>query len=154
VLYAEAYRSKYGSLPIWRTAVSDRLASWQFNTVGWSDELVASSGSQLLATTPTAALGASFHLHRRDQVFSDVFDPEFSAHSRASADLRCRHRRNDPGLLGTFIDNELYWSSDWRGIDELLTLFLNLPARRSGKVAALSSFQAHCVATKTPNASW
>ncbi|MEY9358710.1 hypothetical protein ABH994_001431 [Bradyrhizobium yuanmingense] len=144
VPYAEACRSKYGGLPIWRTAVSDRLASWQFNTVGcWSDDLVASSGSQLLAATPTAALGASFRLHRRDQVFPDVFDPEFSAHIRASANLRCRHRRNDPGLLGTFIDNELYWSPDWRGADELLTLFLNLPSRRPGKVAALSSLQAH-----------
>ncbi|MGT2502120.1 hypothetical protein ACVOMS_17300 [Bradyrhizobium guangxiense] len=39
VPYAEACRAKYGSLQTWRAAVSDRLASWAFNTVGcWSDE--------------------------------------------------------------------------------------------------------------------
>lgn len=77
VPYAEACRTKYGSLQIWRTVVSDRLASWKFNTVGcWSDELVASAGSQLLATAPTAELGASFRLHRREQVFPDVLIPD------------------------------------------------------------------------------
>ncbi|WP_396604938.1 agarase [Bradyrhizobium sp. YCK136] len=155
VPYAEACRTKYGSLQIWRTVVSDRLASWKFNTVGcWSDELVASAGSQLLATAPTAELGASFRLHRREQVFPDVFDPEFSAHIRASADQRCRHRRNDPGLLGTFIDNELYWSPDWRGADELLTLFLNLPSHRPGRVAAISGLQAHYRDFAQFNAVW
>ncbi|WP_164935442.1 agarase [Bradyrhizobium guangzhouense] len=155
VPYAEACQAKYGSLQTWRRTTSDRLASWQFNTIGcWSDEAVASSASQSLASTPTAALGASFRLHRRDQIFPDVFDPEFSAHIRASADLRCRHRRNDPGLLGTFIDNELYWSPDWRGTDELLTLFLNLPARRPGKVAALSGLQSHYRDFAQFNAVW
>ncbi|PIT02048.1 agarase [Bradyrhizobium nitroreducens] len=153
--YAEACQAKYGSLQIWRTAAADRLASWAFNTVGcWSDELVASAGSRLLATTPVAELGASFRLHRRDQVFPDVFDPEFAAHIRASADQRCRHRRNDPGLLGTFIDNELYWSPDWRSSDELLTLFLNLPPRRPGRVAALTGLQARYRDFAQFNAVW
>jgi hypothetical protein len=31
-------------------------------------------------------------------------------------------------LLGWFTDNELRWESDWRGPDELLTMFLALPA--------------------------
>ncbi|WP_246767603.1 agarase [Bradyrhizobium sp. CCBAU 53340] len=155
VPYAEACQAKYGGLQTWRAAVSDRLASWKFNTIAcWSDELVASAGSQLLATTPTAELGASFRLHRRDQIFPDVFDSEFSAHIRASADLRCRHRRNDPGLLGTFIDNELYWSPDWRGTDEILTLFLNLPSRRPGRVAAISALQAHYPDFAQFNAVW
>ena len=33
--------------------------------------------SPLLAIAPTAALGATFRLHRRDQIFPDVFDPHF-----------------------------------------------------------------------------
>ena len=128
VPYADTCREKYGSQYIWRAAAANRLASWKFNTLGcWSDELVASAGSSLLATTPTAALGASFRLHRRDEIFPDVFDPAFSGHIRESANNHCTKRRNEAGLLGTFIDNELYWSPDWRGADELLTLFLNLP---------------------------
>ena len=155
VPYAEACRAKYGSLQTWRAAASNRLASWQFNTIGcWSDQGVASAGTQLLADAPTAELGVSFRIHRRDQVFPDVFDPEFSAHIRAIADQRCRHRRNDPSLLGTFIDNELYWSPDWRGTDELLTLFMNLPPRRPGRVAAISGLQARYRDFAQFNAVW
>lgn len=155
VPYAEACRAKYGSPRLWRAAASDRLASWNFNTLGcWSDELVASAGSQLLATAPTVELGVSFRLHRRDQIFPDVFDPGFSAHIREAASKHCTHRRNDPGLLGTFIDNELYWSPDWRGADELLTLFLNLPSHRPGRVAALSRLQAHYRDFSQFNAVW
>ncbi|MBW7971185.1 agarase [Bradyrhizobium sp. BR 10289] len=155
VPYAEACRAKYGSLQAWRVAVADRLASWQFNTIGcWSDEGVASAGSQPLALAPTGELGASFRLHRRDQVFPDVFDPEFAAHIRARANERCSLRRNDPGLLGTFIDNELYWSTDARGPNELLVLFLNLPPHRPGRLAAISSLQAHYREISQFNAVW
>jgi agarase len=144
VPYADACREKYGSQHIWRAAAANRLASWKFNTLGsWSDELVASAGSTLLATTPTIQLGASFRLHRPHQIFPDVFDPDFSAHIRQSANDHCTYRRNDPGLLDTFIDNELYWSPDWRGADELLTLFLNLPSHRPGRVAAIVRLQEH-----------
>jgi agarase len=155
VPYAEACRAKYGNLQVWRAAVSDRLAGWGFNTVGcWSDELVARAGSQLLAVAPSTELGASFRLHRRGQIFPDVFDPEFSAHIRASAHKRCLERRNDPGLLGTFIDNELYWSPDWRGADELLTLFLNLPSHRPGRIAAIERLQARYGDFSQFNAVW
>lgn len=153
--YAENCLAKYGSLHTWRAAAADRLASWNFNTVAcWSDELVAGAGSHLLANAPTSELGASFRLHRRDQTFPDVFDAEFSSHIRAAANTRCADRRNDPGLLGTFIDNELYWSPDWRGTDELLTLFLNLPPRRPGRVAAIAMLEAHYREFAQFNAVW
>jgi hypothetical protein len=143
VPYADNCREKYGSQHIWRAAVANRLASWKFNTLGcWSDEVVASAGSSLLATAPTAALGATFRLHRRDQICPDVFDPAFAAHIRESANDRCTMRRNEAGLIGTFIDNELYWPPDWRGADELLTLF-NLPSHRPGWVAAITRLQQH-----------
>lgn len=153
--YADACLKKYGSQHVWRGSVADRLASWKFNTLGcWSDELVATAGSSLLATAPMAALGATFRLHRRDQVFPDVFDPAFSAHIRSSALHHCTKRRNDAGLLGTFIDNELYWSPDWRGADELLTLFLNLPSHRPGRVAAIAALQQHYRDFSQFNAIW
>lgn len=155
VPYADACRAKYGSLHVWRSAAASRLASWNFNTLGcWSDELVARAGSQVLAVAPTTELGASFRLHRRDQIFPDVFDPGFAAHIRETANKRCTRRRNDPGLLGTFIDNELYWSPDWRGADELLTLFLNLPSHRPGRVAAIARLQAHYRDFAQFNAVW
>ncbi len=162
VPYADACAKKYGSQRIWRAAVADRLAKWNFNTIGcWSDELVANAGSSPLAIAPTAALGASFRLHRRDEIFPDVFDPAFVDHIRQSAKDRCTRRRNEPELLGTFIDNELYWSPDWRGAEELLTLFLNLPAHRPGRVAAIirleeryREFSQFNAVWRTPARSW
>ncbi len=155
VPYADTCRDKYGSQHIWRAAAANRLASWNFNTLGcWSDELVASAGSSPLATTPTTALGASFRLHRRDEIFPDVFDPAFSGHIRESAEDRCTKRRNEAGLLGTFIDNELYWSPDWRGADELLTLFLNLPSHRPGRVAAIMRLEERYREISQFNAVW
>jgi len=155
VPYADTCRKKYGSLYAWRAAVANRLTNWQFNTLGcWSDELVANAGSSLLATSPTTALGATFRQHRRDQIFPDLVDPAYSDHIRESANNRCAKRRNEIGLLGTFIDNELYWSPDWRGADELLTLFLNLPAHRPGRVAAIARLQAHYRDFSQFNAVW
>jgi hypothetical protein len=97
VPYGDACQAKYGSQHIWRAAAANRLASWHFNTLGcWSDELVCDAGSSPLATAPTVELGASFKLHRRDQIFPDVFDPEFAAHIRESATHKCsRRRRSD-----------------------------------------------------------
>ena len=162
VPYADRCREKYGSQYVWRATVANRLASWKFNTLGcWSDAFVANAGYSPLATTPTAALGASFRLHRRDEIFPDVFDPAFLGHIRTSAKNGCTRRRNDVGLLGTFIDNELYWSPDWRGADELLTLFLNLPAHRPGRVAAIirleeryREFSQFNAVWRTPARSW
>jgi agarase len=155
VPYADACRKKYGSLYNWRAAAANRLASWQFNTLGcWSDELVAGAGSTPLATAPTAALGASFRLHRRDEIFPDVFDPAFVGHIRESAKNHCTKGRNETRLLGTFIDNELYWSPDWRGADELLTLFLNLPAHRPGRVAAIGRLEERYRELSQFNAVW
>jgi agarase len=153
--YADACRKKYGSPHVWRGAVADRLASWKFNTLGcWSDELVANAGSMPLATAPTNELGASFKRHRRDQIFPDVFDPEFSAHIRERANDHCSMRCHEAGLLGTFIDNELYWSPDWRGGDEVLTLFLNLPSRRPGRVTATERLQERYREFSQFNAIW
>jgi len=162
VPYADRCREKYGSQRAWRTAAANRLAGWNFNTVGcWSDEFVASAGISPLATAPTTALGASFRLHRRDEIFPDVFDPAFPGHIRTSARKFCETRRNEAGLLGLFIDNELYWSPDWRGADELLTLFLNLPAHRPGRVAAIlrleeryREFSQFNAVWRTPAHSW
>ena len=155
VPYADTCRKKYGGLHVWRAAVADRLASWNFNTLGcWSDELVATAGSSRFAIAPTNELGASFKLHRRDQFFPDVFDPAFAAHIRERAGDHCARRCHDAGVLGTFIDNELYWSPDWRGADELLTLFLNLPSHRPGRVAAIARLQAHYREFSGFNAVW
>ena len=139
--YADACRAKYGSQHIWRAAAADRLASWNFNTLGcWSDELVAGAGSSPLAITPTVELGASFKLHRRDQVFPDVFDPAFAAHIRRTRQRSLRkatqRRRSCSAPSST---TNCTGRRTGAAPTSLLTLFLNLPSHRPGRVAAIAT---------------
>ncbi len=70
--------------------------------------------------------------------FSPTYSIRNSKPSSISAPRRCARRApGDHWLLGWFTDNELRWGPDWRGSDELLTMFLNLPANVPGKKAAV-----------------
>ena len=143
--YREACQQKYGSRDVWRATAAQRLRSWGFNTLGsWSDdEAVAGAAPAPLAVTPNLDLGMSFAWQTNDraeaepkQDFPDVFDPAFDTHIRRRAREHCAARSGEPGLIGWFIDNELRWGADWRGPDELLTLFLRLSPATPGRIAA------------------
>src|SRR5206468_2519419 len=67
---------------------------------------------------------------------------------------RCTPRATDRWLLGWFTDNELRWGPDWRGSDELLTMFLALPANMSGKKAAVDLMRERYGDVKKFNAIW
>lgn len=145
--YAEACKRKYGSERAWRAAVAARLKRWGFNTLGsWSDEKVAHTESGLLATTPNLDLGMSFAWAKNDAAkkneprheFPDVFDEDFKRHVCHRARELCAGKSNEQCILGWFIDNELRWGPDWRGLDELLILFLALPPETPGRVATLA----------------
>ena len=167
--YAEACQRKYGSKSTWQIAVAGRLASWGFNTLGsWSDEAVAAAGPAPLCVTPNLDLGMSFVWQKNNQSgieytqdFPDVFDPEFVVHIGRRARQLCETRRGDQSIIGWFVDNELRWGPDWRGADELLTLFLNQPVASPGRAAALAclrerhhDFERFNSAWRTPARSW
>ncbi len=141
--YAATCTRKYGDPQAWRPAVARRLSGWGFNTLGsWSDEAVATCGPVLLAATPNLDLGMSFawtgDQSRGEPAFPDVFDPRFESHVGVRAHDRCGSGPGARHIIGWFIDNELRWGPDWRGNDELLTLFLNLGARAPGRAAVLT----------------
>ena len=160
--YAEACQRKYGSVAAWRMAAAARLAGWGFNTLGaWSDEAVAHAGPTPLAIDPTLDLGTTFAWQEsepppkgRRQHFPDVFDPEFERHITQRARALCGPHSGDPSILGWFIDNELRWAPDWRGPDELLTLFLNLPPASPGRATALTWLQQRYQSFVAFNAIW
>jgi len=145
--YGEANQAKYGSREAWRQAAAKRLIGWGFNTLGaWSDEGLAriEVDGKHLAYAPTVDLGAAFVARKAGGknawlhgMFPDVFDPEFERTAHRVANRRCAARKDDRWLLGWFTDNELRWGPDWRGSDELLTLFLALPADAPGRKAAI-----------------
>jgi hypothetical protein len=161
VPYAEACRNKYGGKPEWREAAARRLSSWGFNTLGaWSDEAVARAGSSTLALVPNLDIGLSFTRLRKpgwpaaDDAFPDVFDPDFDRHARERAREMCSVYRDDRAIIGWFSDNELRWGPDWRGTDELLTIFLNLAAVRPGRRAAVAMLRERYGQWDDCNAVW
>lgn len=144
--YGQAAKAKYGSQDAWRAAVAQRLAEWGFNTVGaWSDEKLTNAlkDHRRFAYTPILNLGCDFVDEKQQEqawlkgIFPDVFDPDFEKYVRKRAVELCSPHSGDHWLMGWFIDNELRWGPDWRGPDELLTMFLSSPAGSPGKKAAI-----------------
>jgi hypothetical protein len=159
--YALACHRKYGNQQTWHIAVAERLRRWGFNTLGaWSDEAVANTGRVRLALTPNLDLGMSFAWDSSDATetprdsFPDVFDPEFESHVRRRARVLCEPRRGEQAIIGWFIDNELRWGPDWRGTDELLTLFLLLSPGRPGRNAAVAWLRKRYRAFQEFNSVW
>ncbi len=162
--YQEAVAAKYGEAANWREAAAGRLLDWGFNSLGaWSDpELsLVNHGGRRLVDSPILDLGAGFVRYRRQDaeawlhgLFPDVFDPAFEDYCRRRAQERCAPRKEDPSILGWFTDNELRWGPDWRGKDELLTLFLNLPEGAPGREAAIRLLEARYADIARFNHAW
>lgn len=160
--YAENCARKYGSEDAWRRAAAARIVAWGFNTLGsWSDEDVAKAAPALLALTPNLDLGMSFAWQKNDaakdkrrQDFPDVFDPNFERHVRTRAAAMCAPRRNDANIIGWFVDNELRWGPDWRGEEELLTLFLSFTPETPGREGAVAFLRARYGDFAKFNAVW
>jgi agarase len=144
--YTVAVTKKYGSRDQWVQATAKSLMAWGFNTLGaWSDNDLAMEdvGGKHLVYTTILDLGAGFVGRTGGAawlkgIFPDVFDPDFKAYCHEEARKRCLPLKNDPNLLGWFIDNELRWGPDLRSQEELLVSFLNLAPHAPGRDAALS----------------
>jgi agarase len=159
--YRETNQAKYGSIANWQKAIAPRLMKWGFNTLGaWSDaELTTIEvNGKYLAYSPNLNLGASFVGTPRETwlrgEFPNVFDPKFEIFSRQKAQEQCGPQKNDPRILGWFTDNELRWAADWRDKDELLTVFLELPASSPGKRVAVDLLRNRHVDVAKLNADW
>ena len=93
--YCDAIAARYPDLDAWTTATVARLQSWGFNTLGaWSD--VDRFGQ---AMPYTVLLGMASG--------NDWFAPAFEAHARAVAASQVAPRRDDPNLVGWYLDSEL-----------------------------------------------
>lgn len=129
----------HGMLPRRRTVA--QLLHWGFNTVGpFSLNLLNISVPQgQMDATPILWLGNGFiWRHKYCKKFPDVFSPRFKRFAYQSAKAQCAPWKNDPQIIGWYSDNELRWGADWRGKNELLTVFLNYPVTSPGHQAAVA----------------
>ncbi|MBI5396231.1 MAG: agarase [Verrucomicrobia bacterium] len=161
--YGETNQRKYGSEQAWREAAARRLIGWGFNTLGaWSDVKLADieANGRRLAYTVNLDFGSHFVAEKvrgaawLHGIFPDVFDPAFETVCRRIAGKQCASRKDDRRLLGWFTDNELRWGADWRGKEELLAMFLNLPSGTPGRVAAIATLRERYGEVAKFNAVW
>lgn len=111
--YGRKMKAKYGTEQKWAEATAARLADWGFNTLPAGH--CASLRYRRFAHIEFLSFGSSFA--SIDDLcpkttwtgFPNVFSPKWSRHCEKIARRRCAPVKEDPWLIGYFLDNELEW---------------------------------------------
>jgi hypothetical protein len=152
--YAPHHRNverRYGSEANWAATVAERLRVWGFNF------LPAGHSRHLRYTHFAHAewLGAGRSFSDIEDItprtrwtgFPNVFSPRWRRHCEVTARRVCAPNRDDPWLLGYFLDNELQWFGDlsnWQDEFGLWTEAWKKPADHSAKMAWVEVARRHC----------
>jgi len=130
--YRDAVTAKYGTKAAWAAAQVSRMRAWGYNTLGaWSDADLfgAREPYTLLLDLTNEDFGTG--------VMEDLWAPAWSNHVDAVMATVVAAHRDDPRLLGYWLDNELHWGPDWRQV-HLLDEYLARPASAPGKQVLLA----------------
>jgi hypothetical protein len=109
--YAANLQRKYGPdyLPIWRDTAIQRLRAWGFNTIGnWSEPGLLAR-REMAYVVPIHVYGNFARVSSGWGKMADPFDPAFAAAVDGDAIKAASAYRDDPYLIGYFVDNELAW---------------------------------------------
>ncbi|MBT7163487.1 MAG: hypothetical protein HN904_11955, partial [Victivallales bacterium] len=138
----------HGSVGKWAESATARLRKWGFNLLGAGN--IAEVRYQGLSHTLFVAFGSTFSSSSAlvEKVhwtgFPNVFDPRWEAYCDSLAAKQCAANRNDPWLLGYFLDNELEWYGKAHREDGIWTATMQWAADHSGKQALIKHVrQAH-----------
>ena len=118
--YGRFVETNYPSREAWADETADRLHAWGFNFLGsgCDDARLAPRGfahtamlnvGYSLAHDPDKEKAISPGLNRPGTAFPNVFHPDFEAECDRAAARAAEKYRDDPGLLGYYLDNELSW---------------------------------------------
>jgi hypothetical protein len=133
--YLQAVEKIYPSHDAWVRATLKRLRAWGFNTIGaWSERDLWDRGLPYTVNLDIAARAGADWQHGK---VVDVYAPRFKRTALRVALQLCAPRKNDPDLLGYFSDNELRWGPDWRGKENMLAMYLEMPPGAPGRQAAV-----------------
>ncbi len=126
--YAQTVATKYGSSGAWADAQVPRFGSWGINTLGgWSD-VGLFNGRGVAYTVILNLAGQDFATGK----MSDFWSPAWvSGVQSTTASVGTSHK-DDPWLVGYFLDNELHWARDWRLWDQL-DIYSQRDASSAGK---------------------
>ncbi|NQT52024.1 beta-galactosidase, partial [bacterium] len=142
----------------WAESTAERLLDWGFNTVaaGHSPSL----RNRGLAWKGFVAFGSTFS-NISDLCpkttwtgFPNVFHPRFAAYCDRRAERECARYKDDPWLLGYFLDNELEWYGkehrEWSLVDEVF----KKRANHTGKQALLAFLKQRYPTIERLNKAW
>lgn len=134
--YFEHISKLYPSQDAWAKTEVHRLRSWGFNNLGaWTTPFLWSYHMPYTVILDIAARsGANWF----KGIPLDVYSPQFEAMAQNIAEKECKSRAHDSYLLGYFSDNELRWGPDWRGKQNMLTMYLNLSSTAPGRQHAIA----------------
>ncbi len=120
----------YGDEETWADVTYDRLAQWNFNTLGaWSDYGLLAD--RMPYTTVLYLSPADW----QNGTVADYFSDEFYSQVADKVASSVAPRVDDPNLIGWFLDNELRWGIDWRGVTDLYAEYFAMDAAMPGKAA-------------------
>lgn len=146
--YADTVQAKYGDEDTWADATAERLKQWGWNTIGsWSSQ---SMGDRMPYTWNLQLAQAAWQTGE----LPDYFDEGWAQRVMELADERVFERRNDPNLIGWFIDNELRWGPDWRSGLHLFDEYMAKPADAAGKKALVALLELRHDAIEDFNEAW
>lgn len=129
--YADAVAERYADEDAWAEETERRLRDWGFNTLGaWSR--TGLFASRMPYTEILYMSGADWVTGE----VPDYFAPAFEDRCKEIAAQRVAPLRDDPLLLGWFIDNEQRWGPDYRSSETLLHDYLALPEGAPGRLVA------------------
>jgi len=112
--YAANLQRKYGSdyLPLWRQTAIQRFRAWGFNTIGnWSEPRLLEH-REMAYVVPLHTYGNFARVSSGSDWWDkmpDPFDPEFATAVNVIVAKAASTYRDDPYLIGYFVDNELAW---------------------------------------------
>ena len=146
--YREANIKKFVTRAAWASNTVERLRGWGFNALGAGCDNADLKGFGL-GRTVFLALGDSAtsddendhehylakNLHTPGTAFPNVFNPDFAERCDRAAAKACAANRDDPEVLGYFIDNELAWEGRNRGATRTWGLFDAACAKPQGNSA-------------------
>lgn len=127
--YERFVKENYGSLENWGKETATRLSDWGFTFLPCGGDerlfykrLAHANAADRLYFSHRLCLGTADPAWRIAEykrspctAFPNVFHPQFEAACDWWARQRCASYRNDPWLVGYFIDNELAW---WGEVNE------------------------------------
>ena len=144
--YGRYVAQHYPDLDAWRAETLDRLTSWGFTLLGAGGD--AGLRHRALAHADCLFMSDRFtfgdeewwispNRHSPGTSFPNVYNPNYEKALEWACRVKVARHRNDPWLVGYFIDNELAW---WGGQKKnglgLFDLAMALPIEHSARQAA------------------